>query len=83
MNRNTLLRLGAAVAAMNSAAHAGEAEDLAALKAEIASLRSEYEARIDALEKRLQAAEAKTDAVATIVIPKTSGGCASDRNVSP
>ena len=66
MTRKVLLRLGAAIVAMNSAAHAGEAEDLAALKAELASLRSDYDAKIEALEQRLRAAEAKADTVETI-----------------
>ena len=66
MSRKILLRLGAGVIAIVSAAHAGEAEDLAALKAEIATLRSDYDARIEALEQRLKAAEANADAVETI-----------------
>lgn len=66
MSGKILLRLGVGVVSMCSAAQAGEAEDLAALKAEIADLRSDYEARIEALEKRLQAAEAKSDEPTTI-----------------
>ena len=61
MTRKFLLRLGASAIAMGSVAQAGEAEDLAALKAEIANLRSEYDAKIEALEARLKAAEEKTE----------------------
>lgn len=57
MTHKSLLRIGAAAVAMISAAQAGEAEDLAALKQEIANLRSEYDAKIEALEARLKAAE--------------------------
>lgn len=59
MTTKSLLRLVAAAGAMAASAQAGEAEDLAALKEEIADLRSEYDAKIEALEARLKAAEEK------------------------
>lgn len=57
VNRKSLLRAAAVAGVMAASAHAGEAEDLAALKQEIADIRKEYDAKIEALEARLQAAE--------------------------
>ncbi|MEZ5922075.1 MAG: hypothetical protein R3C60_12080 [Parvularculaceae bacterium] len=57
MKTKMLLRLSAAAIALSASAHAGEPEDLAALKKEISDLRQEYDARIADLEARLKAAE--------------------------
>ena len=67
------ITIGAAIAAMlfsTSAASAGEAEDLAAIKAQLNTMQREYDGKIRVLENRLAKAEAdaKTKASTAAVV---------------
>lgn len=59
----------AAILAMPLPAVAGEADDLRALREEVARLRETYEKRIDALERRLVQAERAADKTESAAIP--------------